>query len=89
LQSISKELTNLVQLYCSGCVVLYIPSAIAKKFLKKSRGANIRNWIYRAQYRAARNAEKRVALTVLKNIISGNSQVFDKNVVSIFNQMRV
>jgi hypothetical protein len=69
--------------------VLYIPSAIAKKFRKKSRGGRIRDWIYRAQYRAARNAEKRVALFTLQNLVFGNSKVFDQIVVAIFNKVRV
>jgi Leucine-rich repeat (LRR) protein len=89
LQSIPKELANLAVLYCNGCIMVYIPSTIAKKFNKKSRGANIRNWICRAQYRAARNAEKRVALSTLQNLVSGNSQVFDKNVTAVFNRVRV
>jgi hypothetical protein len=89
LKSIPKELTKLTILYCYGCMMLYIPSIIAKKFNKKSRGGRIRDWIYRSRYRAARNAEKRVALTILQNIVSGNSKVFDRNVVDIFNRVRV
>jgi hypothetical protein len=69
--------------------VMYIPSTIAKKFDKKSRGGKIRDWIYRAQYRATRNAEKRVALFTLQTIVSGNSQVFDRNVVAVFNRVRI
>jgi hypothetical protein len=77
-------------LYCDGCIMLYIPSAIAKKFRNiKPRGSKIRDWICRAQYRAVRNAEKRVALTVLQNLVSGNSKVFDKNVVAVFNRVRI
>jgi hypothetical protein len=69
--------------------MLYIPSAIAKKLGKKSRGNNIRDWIYRAQYRATRNAEKRAAVAVLQNLVSGSSKVFDQNVTAVFNQTRV
>jgi hypothetical protein len=76
-------------LYCDGCIVLYIPSVIAKKINKKSRGSKIRDWIYRARYRAARNAEKRVALVVLQNLVFGSSKIFDKNVVSVFNRVQV
>jgi hypothetical protein len=69
---------------------MYIPNTIAKKFGNaKSRGSKIRDWIYRARYRAARGAEKRAALDVLQNLVSGNSKVFDKNVVAVFNQIRV
>jgi hypothetical protein len=70
--------------------MLYIPKAIAKEFRDiKSRGSKIRDWIYRAQYRAVRNAEKRAALFALQTLVSGNSQVFDRNVVAVFNQVRV
>jgi hypothetical protein len=67
---------------------MYIPRTIAK-ISKKSRGSKIRDWIYRAKYREARNAEKRVALTILQNLVSGNSKVFDKNVAAVFNRVRV
>jgi hypothetical protein len=76
-------------LYCDGCIVLYVPDIIANKVGMKSRGNKILNWIYRAQYRAARNAEKRAALTVLSTIVSGNNKVFDRNVMAVFNQARV
>jgi hypothetical protein len=77
-------------LYCSGCIILYVPSAIAKKLREKqSRGSKIRDWIYRARYIAARNTEKRAALVILQTIVSGNSQVFDRNVVAVFNRIRV
>jgi hypothetical protein len=89
LQSIPKESANLARFYCFGCIVLYIPGAMAKKFNLKSRGGGIRDWIYRAQYRAARNAEKRAALTVLQNLTSGSSKVFDKNVTAVFNRIQV
>jgi hypothetical protein len=69
--------------------MLYIPDAIAKVFGKKSRGSKLRDWIYRAQYRSARNAEKRVALAVLQTIVSGSSQIFDQNVTAIFIRARV
>jgi hypothetical protein len=88
-QSIPKEFINLAHLFCRGCIILYIPSTIAEKVNKKSRGGKIRDWICRAQYRAARNAEKRAALDVLQNLVSGNSQVFDRNVTAVFNRVRV
>jgi hypothetical protein len=69
--------------------MLYIPDAIAKKLNKKSRGRKIRDWIFRAQYRSARNTEKRAAMGVLQNIVSGHGQVFDRNVTAIFNHVRV
>jgi hypothetical protein len=69
--------------------MLYIPHTIAKKFKKKARGCKIRDWIFRAQYRAARNAEKRAALAILQNLVSENSQVFDRNVTAIFNRVRI
>jgi hypothetical protein len=83
------ELTKLTNLICGGCIMLYIPRIIAMKFDKKSRGSRIRDWIYRAQYRAARNAEKKAALVILQNITFGSSKVFDKNVVSVFTRVRV
>jgi hypothetical protein len=89
LRSIPKELVSLAELYCGGCIILYIPSSIAKKFRRKSRGIRIRDWIFRAQYRAARNAEKRAALAVLQNLTSGSSQVFDQNVAAVFNRVRI
>jgi hypothetical protein len=76
-------------MFYQRCIILYIPNTIAKKFLVKPRGGRIRDWICRAQYRAARNTEKRVALAILQTIVSGNSQVFDRNVVAVFNRIRV
>jgi hypothetical protein len=88
-QSIPKEFVNLTYLDCGGCIALYIPRAVAKKVCVKSRGRKIRDWIYKAKYRAARNAEKRVALAILQTIVSENSTVFDKNVAAVFNRIRV
>jgi hypothetical protein len=48
-----------------------------------------KDWIFRAQYRAARNAEKRVALFALQNLTFGSSKVFDQNVTAVFNRIRV
>jgi hypothetical protein len=69
--------------------MVYIPSSTAKKFNLKSRGSKIRDWIYRATYRAARNSERRAALAVLQNLVSGNSQIFDRTVTAVFNGIRV
>jgi hypothetical protein len=88
-QTIPKELTTLVVLICDGCIILYIPSTIAEKVSKKSRGGKIRDWICRAQYRAARNTEKRAAMIVLRDLTFGSSQVFDKNVAAVFNKIQV
>jgi hypothetical protein len=69
--------------------MMYIPNVIAKKIDEKSRGGRIRDWIYRAQYRATRNAEKRAALPILQNLTFGSSKVFDKNVAAVFNRVRI
>jgi hypothetical protein len=89
LRSIPQKLVNLEYLYYDGCIMLYIPNTIAKKVGKTSRGGRIRDWIYRARYRATRSAEKRAALAILQNLTSKSSKVFDQNVTAVFNRVRI
>jgi hypothetical protein len=70
--------------------MLYISSRVARKCrLGSRRGGMLRDWIFRAKYRAARNAEKRAALIILQNLTFGSSKVFDQNVVAVFIRVRV